>query len=209
MARSKSYHKNIVCLESFWNRDVENRLSVQPILELASKKNYIKSILLTCNTMEELECNLKIAPGRNGYGILYFAFHGFPGGIIMAASTADLETLAEFMGKKFSNWIVHFGSCRTLHIEERRIFAFMEKTNVLMMVGYKKDVSWMESAAIDLLLLDSIQFYKDMRKFWKRFRMAYGNLVQTTGLKAFHRENRRINRGFYARTTRKKKGGKS
>jgi Family of unknown function (DUF6642) len=186
--KSKNYRKNIVCLESLWTTDVENRLSVQPILELASKKNYIKTILLTCNTMEELEFNLGIVPRRNGYGILYFAFHGFPGGIIMASSKAKLETIAGFMGKRFSNWVVYFGSCATLGIEKRRVFNFMEKTNALMAIGYKKRVNWMDSSVIDLLLLDYIQEYKDMRKFWDRFRRTYRGLIRLTGLDAFHRD---------------------
>lgn len=189
-AKSKSYRKNIVCLESFWTRDVGNRLTVQPLLELASKKNYIRWAHLTCNTLQELAYNLKIAPHGNGKGngVLYFAFHGFPGGIIMAGSKAKLETIAEFMGKKFSNWIVHFGSCSTLQIDKRRIFDFMEKTNALMTVGYRKRVIWMESSATDLLLLDLIQDYKDMRKFWNRFRRTYRGLIQVTGLDAFHRD---------------------
>jgi hypothetical protein len=167
---------------------VENRLSVQPILELASKKNYIKSVLLTCNTIEELEYNLKIVPHRNGYGILYLAFHGFPGGIILAESKAKLETISDFMGKRFSNWIVYFGSCATLRIEQRRVFDFMENTKVLMTIGYKKRANWMEGSALDLLLLDCLQSYKDMRKFWDRFRRTYKTLVRATGLEAFHRE---------------------
>jgi len=167
---------------------VENRLSVQPILELAAKKNGIKSVLLTCNTIEELAYNLRIVPRRNGYGILYFAFHGYPGGIMMAADRAKLETIAEFMGKRFSNWIVYFGSCDTLRIRESRIFKFMEKTKVLMTIGYRKRAFWTESSALELLLLDLIQDYKDMRKFWKRFRIAYKGLVRANGLDAFHRD---------------------
>jgi hypothetical protein len=187
--KSKSYHKNIVCLESFWTRDVGNRLSVQPILELASKRNYIRSVLLTCNTLGELEYNLKIVPHGNGKGngILYFAFHGFPGGIIMAGATAKLETIAEFMGRRFANWVVYFDSCETLKIEKRRVFGFMENTKALMTIGYKKKANWMDSSAIDLLVLDLIQQYKDMRKFWNRFRMTYRELVRMTGLYAFHR----------------------
>ena len=177
-------------MESFWTRDVGNRLTVQPILELASKKNYIKWALLPCNTMEELAFNLRIAPHGNGRGngILYLAFHGRPGSIIMAGSMARLETLAEFMGRRFSNWIVYFGSCHTLRVEKRRILDFMEKTNVLMTIGYRKEVIWMESSAVDLLLLDLIQEYKDMRKFWTRFRMTYKGLIRKTGLDAFHRD---------------------
>jgi hypothetical protein len=208
MGRSESYRKNIDCLESFWTSDVENRLSVQPVVELAAKENYVKAVLLTSNTVEELEYNLKIAPNRNGYRVLYFAFHGVPGGILVPGSFIDLEAMADFMGKRFSNWIVHFGSCATLRTEKSRIINFMEKTRVLMVVGYKKRTNWMDGAAIDLLLLDWLQAYKDMRKFWTRFRNTYRDLIRETGLDAFHRTG--IQRRFNRLDRKSKgKGGKS
>jgi hypothetical protein len=184
-AKSKSYLKSIVCLEAFWTHDIENHLSVKPILELASKKYYTRSVHLSCNTLEELAFNLTVAPNRNGYSILYLAFHGYPGGIHMPGVRVEIETIAEFMGKRFSNWVVHFGSCSTLKIEKRRIFDFMKETNILMAIGYKKSVVWEESAAVDLLLFSSIQHYRNMRRFWSGFKKAYRPLVRLTGMEAF------------------------
>jgi hypothetical protein len=62
----------------------------------------------------------------------------------------------------------------------------MQSTGVLMVLGYKKDVDWIESAAVDLLLLNRIQEYKNMRIFWDRFRKNYRKLVRATGLEAFY-----------------------
>jgi hypothetical protein len=182
--KTKSYLKSIVCLESFWTTDIENRLSVKPILEIASKKYYTKSVFLSCNTLQELAFNLTVAPNKNGYAILYLAFHGYPGGIYIPGLKVNIETIADFMGKRFSNWIVFFGSCKTLDIEKERISQFMQKTNILMAVGYKRIVNWTESAALDLLLLNSIQEYRDMKKFWSGFRKSYRNLIIRTGMEA-------------------------
>ena len=60
MALSKGYKKNIACLESSWNDDIENRLTVGPVLELLSRKNGIKFALLTSNTKDEFEYNLAL-----------------------------------------------------------------------------------------------------------------------------------------------------
>jgi hypothetical protein len=57
-----------------------------------------------------------------------------------------------------------------------------------MVSGYTRMVDWVESSALDLLLLNRIQEYKDMQKFWNCFRKAYRDLVHGTGLQAFHRE---------------------
>lgn len=187
MARSKSYKKNIVCLESLWDDDIENRLSVAPILELLSKRNGIKVTLLTCNTKEELGHNLNLFKKKKRFGILYLAFHGKPGKIILDGSSVDIEMLAGFMGKGFSNRIVCFGSCATLNVKKDRIFNFMNSTGILMVMGYNRYVDWLASTATDLLLLDSLQFYKDMRKFWSSFRKNYQEMTEIIGLRMFHK----------------------
>jgi hypothetical protein len=188
MARSKTYKKNIACLESLWDHDIENHLSVFPILELTSKRNGVKSIFLTCNTPQELEHNLLMIRRKKGYGILYLAFHGYPGGIFVDGIPVDIEILAYLMGKGFKDWIVHFGCCATMKTPKWKILDFLTETEVLMVSGYTRMVDWVESSALDLLLLNRIQEYKDMQKFWNRFRKAYRDLVHGTGLQAFHRE---------------------
>jgi hypothetical protein len=187
MARAKSHKKHIACLETLWNPDIENRLNVVPILELASRVNKVDFTYLTCHTKEELRFNLRMLKRKSGYGILYVAFHGGPGEIYLHdGSTVDLETFAAFMGKGFNDWIVHFSACGTIGVEQQRLANFIAATNVAMIVGYKKDVDWMEGAALDLLLFSWLQSYKHMRVFWERFKVQYAGLISATGLKVYH-----------------------
>jgi len=186
MALARNYRKNIVCLESFWNHNLENRLSVLPILELVAKHNNIKFIHLTCNTPEELIHNLRILPKKNGYSILYLAFHGKPGRIILGDVSIRLETIAEIIGKRLANWIIHFGCCGILSVEERRIRDFISSTQALMVSGYRKDVEWLYGTVIDLFFLDEIQSYREMRRFWSRFNNSPYPL-SSLGLEAFHK----------------------
>ena len=187
MVRTKSYNKNIVCLESFWTYDVENRLSVSPLLEILSKKDGSRSVTLTCNIIDELKFNLGIArkAKRAGFCILYLAFHGYPGGIYLPDMKIDIESLAEFMGKGFRDWIVFFDSCSTLRIEKGRVLGFMEKTGVSTVIGYRKDMDWLEGAAVDLLVLNWLQYYKELPRFWSRFKRVYRELVKITGLEVW------------------------
>ena len=187
MVRAKEYIKHVACLESFWTYDVENRLSVIPILELLGKRNGTRSVLLTCNTIDELKFNLDIVQHMNGYRILHLAFHGYPGGIYLPDLEIDIESLATFMKKGFRNWIVFFDSCRTISVGKDRILDFISTTEVKMVIGYKREVDWLDGAAIDLLILNWLQFYKDMRKFWKRFRRDYKDLVGISGLNVYHK----------------------
>ena len=187
MALTKNYRKNIACLESFWDDDIENRLTVAPILELLSKRNRIKFTLLTCNTREELEHNLTLLRKRKGYGILSLAFDGQPGRILLNGSPLNIETLAEIMVKGFTNRIIYFGSCATINVKEERILNFMKSTGILMVMGYDRSIDWLSSTALDLFLLDCLQCYRDMRKFWNFFRRNYQGMTEIIGLKAFHK----------------------
>lgn len=54
-----------------------------------------------------------------------------------------------------------------------------------MVTGYKIYVDWIESTAMDLLLLDWLQYYYDIHKFLDSFRGAYRNLVDVISLKVF------------------------
>ena len=186
MARVKSYRKKIACLESLWDSDVEQQLSVVPIVELASKLHNLKFTHLTCNTKEELKHNLKKLKRKPGYGILYLSFHGHPGEIVVDGSKVKIESLASLMGTGFTSWVVHFGTCETIKIEKERIYNFIEATGVSMVLGYKTDVDWADATALDFLLLDWLQWYKDMRRMWNRFRRNYKDLISITGLRAFH-----------------------
>ncbi len=187
MAKAKEYVKHVACLESFWTYAVENRLSMAPVLELLGKKNGTRSVLLTCNTMDELKFNLDIVRHMPGYRILILGFHGYPGGIYLPDLEITIESLATFMGKGFRDWVIFFDSCRTINVDRDRITDFISATGAKMVIGYKREVEWLEGAAIDLLILNWLQFYKDMRKFWKGFRRAYKDWVRSSGLEVYHK----------------------
>src|SRR5262245_35053929 len=111
MAGSATHRKNIACLESLWNADLEQRLSVVPILELISRINRTRYTHLTCNTREELAYNLRKLRRGRGYRILYLSLHGKPGEVLLDGGRTDLESLAMMMGTRFAGWAIHFGSC--------------------------------------------------------------------------------------------------
>src|SRR3989442_1586938 len=158
-----------------------------PMLELSERVNDVGWASLTCNTEEELKYNLGKLRHRRGYGILYLSCHGRPGELVFDKDTVEIEKLGQFLGDGFTNWVVHFGSCATLNIAHARISRFIANTRVSMVIGYRKDVDWIDSAAIDLLLFDRLQEYRSMHRFWEHFRGRYRDLISLTGLRAFLR----------------------
>lgn len=183
MPRTDTYTKHIACLESLWNDDIEDRWSVRPILEVVANIHDLKLAHLSCNTREEFVFNLQMLAKRRRYRMLYVALHGGPGEVYLADETAiTLEELAELMGTRFKDWVVHFGSCSTVRVPEERLKAFLAATDVAMVLGYTQDVDWLESAAMDLLVFQALQQYVDMAACWRSLAETYTDMIARTGL---------------------------
>lgn len=176
--------RNIACLESLWDDTTEDRLNVVPMLEIISKLWGAKYSHLTCNTWGELEYNLNLLRRRN-YGILYLAFHGAPGSISLHDGTSvSFSELADIMGYNFSDWVIHFGSCSTLR-SKTQLADFAEQTGAALVTGYTKQVSWIESTAVELLLFEKFQQHQSLKVAWRNVQKNYGDLVERTGLCAY------------------------
>lgn len=186
MPRVHLYLKNIVCLESHWDSDLENRLSMQPILELTARTTNAKYVCLTCNTKAELKHNLSLFGKMRGYGILVLAFHGDIGKIELPSDVlVSLESLSDMMKRRFAGWIVHFGSCSTVKVEEHRMARFAEETGAAVVTGYTNLVDWLDGSVMDLLFLRWVQYYRNLGAFLKHLNKHYPDLVKLTGLKIF------------------------
>jgi hypothetical protein len=174
--------RNIFCLESLWSKDPENKQSVLPLLELAERTCSLKFSHLTCNTKAELEYNLKLRPNRKSYGLLYLAFHGSSGSLdLHSKESFGFDDLSNMMGSRYEGWVVHLGSCSTLKDSRDEIVQFMSETGVKAVTGYAKDVDWIESAALDLIVFKKWQDYRNPGNFVKHIVNNFGDLVKING----------------------------
>jgi hypothetical protein len=138
---------------------------------------------LTCNTREELKYNLNLLCKRN-YGVLYFAFHGSPGRIHLHRDRVKLPELAGMMNHRFTNWIIHFGTCSTLR-KPTAVREFVEQTGVAMVTGFTRDVDWIESSSFELLLFKALHTFKSPRVVIRHLQHKYPDLVESTGFTYF------------------------
>lgn len=148
---------DIFCLENgIWWEESQDlpKYSVLPILNILQVENKNKIAHFHCNTIEEFKYNLNLADRK--YGILYLAFHGKSGKLLIHDEEITLDELAEIMSKKFKRCGVHFASCETLNITKTAILNFIEKTEVSFVSGYKKSIYWASSAGVDLIYLDCL-----------------------------------------------------
>ncbi len=177
----------IVCLDTVWSQeDLEIDLSVRPLLDLIAKTQGVKRIHLCCNTYAEFAFNLHLVAQYAEYCHLYLSFHGNPGELALSDGTAvTLEELASEIGQEFAGWTFHFGSCGTLDVTAKRAQEFLAATGAEMAIGYTEAVNWIESAALDLLIMQGVQGHTSMAEFWQQFADRYPDLVAYTGLRAF------------------------
>lgn len=150
--------KGIFCLEGFWEDDLRKKSTVQPILELL-KFDGIPYIYLDCATFEEFEFYLTKWTQKKyqKYPILYLAFHGKKGKILISKKGYELKDIGEFLADKCNDSVVIFGSCSVLNISRRHVKDFLKKTNSLAVGGYAKDVDWIVPTAFELLVLSTLQ----------------------------------------------------
>ena len=95
----------------------------------------------------------------------------------------SLEELAEKMGNGFADRILLLGACDTIDVSPKRRTTFMTKTGISLLMGYYGSVDWVESACMEMLLLDRLQRYKRLGNFWTDFSANYKDLIHLTGFK--------------------------
>jgi len=155
----------IFCLEDDWWRDFNRTSTVGPILSLISQgmQTDVPHVHRDVGTVEELEYYLKrwSQAGSAQYGILYLAFHGRPGSIIVGDrrlkdAEVTLDDLADMLGEGLTDRIVHFGSCETMGVDKRHIRRFLRRTGLVAAAGFKSEVDWLTSAVFDVLLFEAM-----------------------------------------------------
>lgn len=173
----------ILCIESSWDGKRVSKRSVSHLLTLISIEYGVPYVHLFANTESELVHNLRNFNYGFRRGILYLAFHGLPGRIkLNSQDYITIETLAEHMNGRFWDWHIHFGSCATMRADRDKMLAFKRQTGADVISGYTKYVYWMESSAMDLLLLSTMQEYTYPKNVKNKIESNYLELAQLTGL---------------------------
>lgn len=177
--------KGIYCIEGIWSSLAHDRVSVQPILELIEDSGTSKTIYKSCHTVEELAFLIKkwkTKAVQSKYPILYFAFHGETGCLLLGKQQIPLDDLGDMLEGKAHGKIFFFASCKTLDIDERKIKSFLVKTGAIAALGYKMDVDWMQATAFELLILDALRVDEFDTRGVKRIKEfiydEYGNIAR-------------------------------
>ncbi|MBN2538134.1 hypothetical protein JXB37_07665 [candidate division WOR-3 bacterium] len=166
MAKKKVFPKRVFCIEGNWEDSLRGSASVRPVLELLDLNAGVKFIYRDCSTLEELEFLMDKwrQRGYRDYRILYLAFHGTCGEIVISPrARMTLEDLGARLGGRCRNRLVYFGACSVLDLDRRFINRFLVSSGAKAVCGYKTDVDWIKSTALDLVAINELQKYSMTR----------------------------------------------
>lgn len=156
--------KGIFCLEADWG--VQDSTTVEPILMLLKSMAGVRVpyVHRDVGTREEFDHYLRKWTNKtlSRFPILYLGFHGEPGYLDVgegrgASREVPIEEVAEQLERKCKGRVIHFGSCGTLRTHVRKLEVLRHRTGAAAFLGYKKDVSWVDSSAFEVLLLGELQ----------------------------------------------------
>lgn len=180
MRFSKSYNKDIFCLEGDWTKNLKDQNSVQAVLMFLKQNRDISFIHRHCGTKQNLAFYLQQAQLRKykNYSIIYLAFHGKPHEILIGKDKITLDELADMLGPNCHNKIIHLGSCHTLNTDLRNIKRFLRKTNALCICGFGIEIKFVEGCVFDILLIDMLQEFRNIATVQQRIKLYYSSLAK-------------------------------
>lgn len=144
----------VFCLEGEWDPDLTKRASVLPVLELLERLGEIKQVHRDVATVGELEHYLaKWRQQRyKDYRVLYLAAHGDKGSLSLSPDNGvEIDEIADMVGEIPGRY-VYFGSCLTM-FNGKDATRFLEDTGAAGVLGYRREVDWVEGAAFEVILL--------------------------------------------------------
>lgn len=164
---AKAHPKYVFCIEGNWDDRLSQTATVRPVLELLEVNVGVKFIYRDCSTVEEMEFLVDKwkQRGYREYRILYLAFHGRPGEIVISSQhRVSLEELGERLGGRCRGRLIYFGSCSVLDVDERILRRFLKASGARAVCGYTTDVDWIKSAALDLIAMAELQEFSITRR---------------------------------------------
>lgn len=150
-------------------------------------------------TAQELHHYLSRFAGLESYGVAYVAMHGDTGKVFAGGSAVALERLADWsrLGQPESSRdrdatvdlegkVLYVGSCATLNRQTRRMSELRERTGATAVCGYTRSVDWLESAALEVMLLPALAGATDASpntvvKSLRRLHRRSGDLMENLG----------------------------
>ncbi len=193
----------VFCLEGAWDEeDLEDRSSVLPVLDTLQRLRSIDYIHRDIGTRAELEHYVRRWIDEDlDYQLLFLAFHGSVdrGGVRSLYLSRDtdgavtLDQLTGLLAGKLKGCIAHLGSCSVVDVTDPALRTFLDRTQAEAVMGYDRDVDWVDSAAWELILFGTLARYKQLGSALRTLKAErYRSLRKSVGFHVIPRSGRRL-----------------
>ena len=154
---AKETYSGIYCIEDVWPERGE--MSARPLLEAMADFREIHTAHRIATDGERFKARLREwASADMTFAILHLWYHGWPDEVSPSGhESVTLKDIEDELEGHCDKCLVHFGSCKTLKLDEKRIQSFLERTGAVAVSGYTKNVGWIEPVALELIYLDCVQ----------------------------------------------------
>ena len=173
--------KNILCLESHWGGStIEPRASVKPLLDYITTGRGTSYTYNFVYTREEFKYILENVNVKK-HNLLFLAFHGKPGNIMLGKdgeSLIDMDELSGILDGRFSGYGIHFSSCSVLNLDEEKVTDFVSDTGASFVSGYGQGVDYNEGALMDMAFLSKWFYYRNMTSMFKSIKKSYKDFIK-------------------------------
>ena len=178
----------VFCLEGDWELSMESRISVEPALRLLEAQDSIRLVHRDVATLAELKYYLArwLGAQMRGYTFGYFGFHGSAETLYIGDDELALSELEEMLAGRCEGRVIYFGSCSVLKAEGEVLQRFCRTTSARAVVGFTRDVDWVEAAAFEILLVQKLEWAKNMKPAYDWLTREYPDLTNKLGFRMAH-----------------------
>jgi len=175
--------KGIIAIEAWEAFDREPRPRMKNLLDFITIVNDTKYTYNFVYTPDELKYILQEVPTKDS-SLLYLALHGEPSKIKVGSKKEygiKINSLAQWMGKRFKGYGVHFASCATLNGWMDSLRKFKKQTGVTFVSGYSKYVYFSTSSVADHILLSEWMYSTYYRPMYNRIMKRHKIFMKENG----------------------------
>ncbi len=163
-------------------------MSIEPALRLLERSDMISLVHRDVATSRELEYLLDkwLRMRSKRYNLLCLAFHGSAQTLHLGADDITLDDIAEILEGRCQNKTVYLSSCSTLAADDDVLRDFCRRTKARAIVGYTKNVDWIESVAFELILISELVRRTNMKPAYDAIVKKHRGMASRLGFRMAH-----------------------
>lgn len=175
----------VLCLEGDWDEEYPiSRQTIEPALEMLERMDYLRLHHRNVNSPTELWLHLDRWINDRAYRpfhVLYLGFHGSEECIAVGGVEIGLDEIQRKLRGACGDSVLFFAACGALKSSPDVLQRLCKETDASAVVGYTKDVDFIEAAAFELLLFPRLMSMNSPKVLHRQIAKDYPDLAGRLG----------------------------